>query len=127
MFWKNSFTEVQKRDGRIVPFEKNKITTAIARAMTVVGEGDPKNDAEKISEQVVVALLKKFPKDHIPTIEEIQDAVETQLIIMDFAKTAKAYILYRADRAQIREWKQEIPERVKNLAAESKKYFVYGH
>jgi len=91
--------------------------------MTVVGEGDPKNDAEKISEQVVVALLKKFPKDHIPTIEEIQDAVETQLIIMDFAKTAKAYILYRADRAQIREWKQEIPERVKNLAAESKKYF----
>ncbi len=123
MFWKNSFTEVQKRDGRIVPFEKNKITTAIARAMTVVGEGDPKNDAEKISEQVVVALLKKFPKDHIPTIEEIQDAVETQLIIMDFAKTAKAYILYRADRAQIREWKQEIPERVKNLAAESKKYF----
>jgi ribonucleoside-diphosphate reductase alpha chain len=123
MFGRNQFAEVRKRDGRIVPFEKNKITNAITRAMTVTGEGDPKNDAEKVSEQVVTALSKKFPKDHVPTIEEIQDVVETELIVMDFAKTAKAYILYRADRAQIREWKREIPERVKALAAESKKYF----
>jgi ribonucleoside-triphosphate reductase len=123
MFGKNPFEEVRKRDGRIVPFDKNKIASAIGRAMTVTGEGNPKEDAEKVAEQVVGTLSKKFSKDHVPTIEEVQDAVETELIIMDFAKTAKAYILYRADRAQIREWKQEIPERVKTLAAESKKYF----
>ncbi len=123
MFGKNPFAEVRKRDGRIVPFDKNKITGAIARAMQVTGEGDPKQDAEKVSEQAVAALIKKFPKDHVPSIEEIQDIVETQLIIMDFAKTAKSYILYRADRAHIREWKREIPERVKTLVAESKKYF----
>ena len=80
--------------------------------MNVTGEAKSNEDAEKVSEQVVVALEKKFPKEHIPTIEEIQDVVETQLILMDYAKTAKAYIFYRADRAEIREKKREIPERV---------------
>ncbi len=123
IFGKHHFTEVRKRDGRIVPFDQAKITNAVAKAMNVTGEAKSKEDAEKVSEQVVATLEKKFPKDHIPTIEEVQDITETQLILMDYAKTAKAYILYRADRAQIREMKREIPERVRQLAEESKKYF----
>ena len=123
IFGKHHFTEVRKRDGRIVPFDQNKITSAIAKAMNVTGEAKSHEEAEKVSEQVVVALENKFPKEHTPTIEEVQDVVETQLILMDYAKTAKAYILYRADRAEIREKKREIPERVKKLAEESKQYF----
>jgi ribonucleoside-diphosphate reductase alpha chain len=119
---KNNFEQVRKRDGRIVAFDAGRITSAISRAMQATGEGSGEN-AEKVSEQVVVMLTKKNPGDHIPSIEEIQDAVESQLILMDFAKTAKAYILYRNERAQLRENKKEIPENVKKLAAESKEYF----
>lgn len=122
LFRKNPFTEVRKRDGRIVPFDETRIINAVTRALEVTGEGD-KEDAEKIADQVVGDLAKKFPKDHIPSIEEVQDAVESQLIMMDFPKTAKAYIIYRKDRAEIRERKREIPERISRLASESKKYF----
>ncbi len=123
MFGRHGFSEVRKRDGRVVTFDQTKITNAIAKAMHVTGEAKSHEDAQKVSEQVVVALSKRFPKEHIPTIEEVQDIVESQLILMDYAKTAKAYILYRADRAEIREKKREIPARVKQLAEESKKYF----
>lgn len=118
----NSFAEVRKRDGRVVPFDQDRITSAIARAMAATKEGSAES-SQKVSEQVVVSLMKKYPAGHVPTIEEIQDVVETQLILMDFQKTAKAYILYRNERAQIRESKKEIPDYVKKLAATSKHYF----
>ena len=124
MFTKsNPFTEVRKRDGRIVPFDQTKIIGAIMRAMQAAHEGDAVNDAQKLAERVVKSLGGKFPGDHVPTIEEIQDVVEQELIVNDFPKTAKAYILYRADRAEIRTKKQEVPERVKELFNQSKKYF----
>ncbi len=122
IFSKNHLTQVKKRDGRIVPFDENRIMNAIAKAMSVTNEG-LRDDAQKVTEQVIGELNKRFPAEHTPTIEEIQDAVETELIVMDFAKTAKAYILYRSDRAQIRERKREIPEHVQKLAENSKKYF----
>jgi len=118
----NSFEQVRKRDGRIVVFDAGRITNAIFRAMQATGEGSS-DDAEKVSEQVVVTMAKKYPGVHVPSIEEIQDAAESQLILMDFAKTAKAYILYRNERSQLRENKKEIPENVQKLSAESKKYF----
>ena len=108
IFSKNHFVQVRKRDGRIVPFDENRIVNAITKAMNVTGEGS-RDDAVKVAEQAVLELNKKFPAEHIPNIEQIQDSVESALIVMDFAKTAKAYILYRTDRAQIREWKREIP------------------
>ncbi|HVO28642.1 MAG TPA: ATP cone domain-containing protein [Candidatus Paceibacterota bacterium] len=119
---KNQFGEVRKRDGRIVPFDQGRITNAIMRAMEAAGEGS-RQAAEKVSEQVVGSLAKKFSAGHVPAIEEIQDVVETQLILMDFAKTAKGYILYRNNRAQLRDTRRDIPEYVKKLAAVSKKYF----
>ncbi|MDE2019347.1 MAG: ribonucleoside-triphosphate reductase [Patescibacteria group bacterium] len=122
IFSKNHFVQVRKRDGRIVQFDDHRIVNAITKAMTVTGEGS-RDDGVKVAEQAVLELNKKFPAEHIPTIEQIQDAVETALIVMDYAKTAKAYILYRNDRAQIRERKREIPANVKQLADESKKFF----
>ncbi len=123
LFKKNPFTEVRKRDGRVVPFDETRIINAISRAMQATGEGNPKDDAEKVAEQVVNELGKRYPADHIPTIEEIQDIAEEELIVMDFPKTAKAYILYRQNRSEIRERKKDVPENIKRLVEDSKKYF----
>lgn len=117
------FVQVRKRDGRLVPFDQPRITSAVFRALKAAGEGDAEKDSEKISDRVIVALTKRYPKDHIPSIEEIQDVAETELILADFPKTAKAYILYRNERAKVRERLLTIPENVRRLAAESKKYF----
>src|SRR3989344_4802582 len=97
------FKSVRKRDGRLVPFEKDRITSAVYRAMQAAGEGDLTRDPIRVSGRAVQELTKKFPSRHVPTIEEIQDVVEEVLILLDFAKTAKSYILYRSKRAEIRE------------------------
>ncbi len=92
--------KIRKRDGRIVPFDKRKIVTAVLKAMKAVGEGN-KKAAEAIADEVVNSL-KKSDKI-IPTVEEVQDLVEVALMKKGFYKVAKAYILYRALHAQIRE------------------------
>ncbi|HOK80655.1 MAG TPA: anaerobic ribonucleoside-triphosphate reductase [bacterium] len=97
---------IQKRDGRIVPFEKAKIAEAIFKAAQSVG-GQDRYLAEDLAEAVTVYLNKEF-KGKIPTVEEIQDIVEKVLIKTGHAKTAKAYILYREKRARIRQIKQGI-------------------
>lgn len=119
----NKFTQVRKRDGRIVPFDAARITNAVRRAMQASGEGDLTRDPQRVSDQVVSELNRRFPPAHTPQIEEIQDVVEETLILFDLAKTAKAYILYRHERARVREKARAVPARVKQLAAESKKYF----
>lgn len=113
---------IKKRDGNIVPFDKTHISAAILKAMAVSGEGSEK-DVEKVTDQVIKDLTKKYGKDGFPGVENIQDIVETNLILMDYAKAAKAYILYRQERARLREQRREVPENIKKLATESKKYF----
>ncbi len=120
---KNKFTHVKKRDGRIVPFDQTRITNAIYRAMQASKEGDLEKDPIRVSSEVVAGLNEQFPATHIPHVEEIQDIVEETLILLEFPKTAKAYILYRHERAEIRKKTLAIPDRVKQLVAESKKYF----
>ena len=120
---KNKFTHVKKRDGRIVPFDQTRITNAICRAMQASKEGDWENDPIRVSSEVVAGLNSLYPATHIPHVEEIQDLVEETLILLEFPKTAKAYILYRYERAEIRKKALAIPDRVKQLEAESKKYF----
>jgi ribonucleoside-diphosphate reductase alpha chain len=117
------FKEIKKRDGRLVSFDASRITNAIMHAMQAAQEGDAVKDAERVSAEVVRTLLKKFHVSHIPEIEEIQDAVETALITMNFPKTAKAYILYRNERSKARTERRDVPRDVQALAAESKKYF----
>jgi uridine kinase len=92
---------VEKRTGAIVPFTPERITNAIYRAAVAVG-GRDRGIAERLSREVVQILEDSYPPGHIPTIEEIQDVVEKVLIENGHAKVAKAYILYREDRARSR-------------------------
>ncbi|MBI5732060.1 MAG: ribonucleoside-triphosphate reductase, partial [Candidatus Magasanikbacteria bacterium] len=116
------FKLVKKRDGRLTAFEQDRITRAILKAMMATAEGSPE-DAKRVSDLVIKELKKKYLPGYILGIEEIQDVVETSLITLDYAKTAKAYILYRQKRAEVREQTRTIPEKVKNFVLESKKYF----
>lgn len=117
-------TEVKKRDGTVVPFDRERIKSAIYRAMLANGEGS-EADAERITVGVVNYLEKtaRHRKDYVPTVEDVQDVVETELIFKDFAKTAKGYIIYREEHKKIREQTGVVPERVKELARDSKQYF----
>ena len=95
---------VIKRDFTNKPFDLDKITAAIHKAMVVVGVGDEQN-AQDVALSVYQVLLKRKNEhtQYIPTIEEIQDIVETQLMESEFPKVAKAYILYRNKRNQDRQ------------------------
>jgi len=98
--------EVKKRDGRVVSFDKNKITEAIFKAAKSIG-GEDRYLAEDLADSVTFYLEKQFTAK-IPTVEEIQDIVERVLIKTGHAKTAKAYILYREKRARIRKLKEGV-------------------
>ncbi len=116
--------QIEKRDGRIVPFAFEKIVGVIQKAMNAAEEGSAE-DAVLVAHQVAgeLARFSKKYKNFLPTVEGIQDAVEKHLIINDYVKTAKGYILYRDKRAQLRATEIEVPESVRKLAEESKKYF----
>jgi len=98
----NHIEKVQKRDGRVVVFEEAKIEEAVHKAIVAANQGDGK-ESKKVAAKVVQLLNKRFRQGEIPTIEQIQDIVEEALILEDLVDTAKAYILYRDQRRQIRE------------------------
>lgn len=90
-----------KRDGREVPFEIEKISTAIYKAAEAIG-GHNHEVAEELAQQVV-NYIEKEEKISTPSVEHIQDVVERILIESGHSRTAKEYILYRADRTRHRE------------------------
>lgn len=95
-------TYVQKRDKSIVPFDEEKIRMAIFKGLTASGEGNGAK-SKRLTKKVVKILSRRFKKDEIPNVEQIQDIVEEVLILEGFIETAKAYILYREQRRKIRE------------------------
>ena len=95
------FEKIRKRDGRIVPFDPERITNAISKAGAATGEFD-REMAAKFTIKVL-AIAQQVIKDRIPTVEEIQDIVEEVLMASPYRRTAKAYILYREQHARIRE------------------------
>jgi len=97
--------KIRKRDGRIVDFITEKITDAIFKAAKAVGGKDRKK-AEELCLIVVKILDQRFDEDNPPSVEEVQDIVEKVLIQSGHAKTAKAYILYRQKRTELREFKK---------------------
>ena len=101
-----NFKSVIKRDGAIVDFTPQRITNAIYRAAVAVG-GRDKRTAEILTEKVVSSLEKQTPEGITPTVEHIQDTVEKVLIEEGHARVAKAFILYRAERARLREQRAE--------------------
>jgi len=100
----NKIIQIRKRDGRIVDFNQTKITAAIFQAMQAVEHGT-KEDAEKLSDQVIEKLNNKFHERSIPAVEEIQDLVEEVLIEKRHIKAVRAFIIYRDQHAKIREMK----------------------
>jgi anaerobic ribonucleoside-triphosphate reductase len=113
------FTEVFKRDGRIVPFDKTKISEAIQRAAQQVKEED-NIDINKVTEDVV-SYLNEVKRDSVPSVEEIQDAVERTLMENGYSKIAKAYILYRDKRTRIRDTKSDLMDAVSEILVEANK------
>ncbi len=116
--------QVEKRDGRLVAFDFDKIATAVRKAMGEAEEGG-QEDAILVAHQVAgeLARFAKKYKSFLPTVEGMQDSVEKYLILNDYVKTAKSYILYRDKRAQLRAAHVDVPAHVKKLAEESAKYF----
>ena len=96
------FTHVIKRSGVEVPFTPNRISNAIYRAAVAVG-GRDKDRAEKLASDVIRYLEQTIPENETPHVEQIQDATEKILIENGHAKVAKAYILYRDERARMRQ------------------------
>jgi ribonucleoside-triphosphate reductase len=92
---------IVKRDGRVVPFNEAKITTAIWKAMRSVGNPDERA-AEALCKVVTRALDARFVGEY-PTVEEIQDLVEEILISSGKTRAAKAFILYRRQHEELRE------------------------
>jgi ribonucleoside-triphosphate reductase len=94
------FQEIKKRDGRVVEFDSSKITAALTKAGAATGEfGD--RDARKLTLRVLT-LAHELRFGRVPEVEEVQDVVERVLLDSPFPNTAKAYILYREQHAQIR-------------------------
>lgn len=100
------FTHVIKRSGVEVPFTPNRISNAIYRAAVSVG-GRDKEMAEKLAKQVIEHLESTIPQGETPQVEQIQDATEKILIESGHAKVAKAYILYRDERARMRKARED--------------------
>lgn len=96
-------TTIVKRDGREVPFNLEKISNAINKALQAVGSGDERLALELAAKVASQAGQEKFSGNGVPSVEEIQDVVEQILIDADLSRAAKAYILYRAERTRARE------------------------
>lgn len=110
----SKIAKVQKRDGRIVGFDQEKIRNAVFKALTATGQGDGKK-SKRISDKVLSIINKRFKKDEIPSVEQIQDIVEEILILEGAVETAKAYILYREQRRRIREAAEAMDESVERV------------
>ena len=94
---------IKKRDGRIVPFETDKIEQAIEKSFMASGSQKSLDTAKELTELVIKALDNDESIPSVPTVEQVQDVVERTLIEKGFVRSAKAYILYRAERSRVRE------------------------
>ncbi len=112
-------TKIIKRDGREVPFNIEKITNAIYKAAQAIG-GKDYNTALKLSE-MVADRLDEIYKGRVPTVEQVQDCVEKVLVETGHARTAKEYILYRAQRTRVREMNTRLMKLYERLTFKDEK------
>lgn len=110
-------TSIVKRDGRTVPFNIDKIADAIFKAATAAG-GTDYHMALELSQRVGEYLDENMPGE-TPTVEQIQDIVEKVLIEEGHARTAKSYILYRANRTKVREMNTRLMKTYEDLTFKS--------
>jgi ribonucleoside-diphosphate reductase alpha chain len=107
----NLITRIRKRDGRIVDFGKSKISNAIYKALVATGKPDYRL-AETLTDKVIQKMVQhgytSTEISAIPSVEDVQDIVESILIEEGLSDTAKSYILYRHERRKIRDEKMKI-------------------
>ena len=99
--------KIRKRDGRIVSFEHAKIANAIYKALVATGKPDYPL-AERLAAKVVQKMVQQSEKTGAPSVEDVQDMVESILIEEGLSETAKSYILYRHERRKVRDEKMKI-------------------
>ncbi len=117
----SGIAEIRKRNGQVTFFDKDKITNAISKALDATGQSD-RNIAEQLTEGVLAKLYKQgFSAATPPSVEDIQDIVESTLIDKGFSDIAKAYILYRHERRKVRDDKIKVLN-LKILDLVSKKF-----
>ena len=105
---------IVKRDGRAVPFDETKIAAAVERAFAASGAMQGRPVADRIARSVVEKIAAGAIEG-TPTVEGVQDLVEEALIEAGFAQTAKAYILYRAERSRVRDVNSRIFQTLKDI------------
>ena len=108
------FKKIKKRDGKIVNFNPEKITDAIAAAGAATEEF--KYDRAKQLSEKVLKTAEKEIKERTPQVEQIQDIVERVLMESSFKRTAKAYITYRQERNRVREAKSNLMESYRTIS-----------
>ena len=111
--------QIVKRDGRKVPFELEKITNAIFKAAQAIG-GSNYNEAEELAKKVC-DYIENVEKIETPTVEHVQDTVEKMMIENGHARTAKEFILYRAERTKHREMNTQLMKIYEDLTFKSAK------
>ena len=118
MTFQVSITKIKKRDGSVVDFSEYKITNAINKACA----GRKNADSELLTQKVIDKLTQGgFSEKNPPSVEDIQDIVESILIDSGYSDIAKAYIVYRHERRKIREEKMKVLN-LKALDPVSKKF-----
>lgn len=118
--------KIQKRNGKIVPYDREKIKKAVGRALLSTFEA-PVIKSELVAEKVeqkLSAWKEQQVQYAVPSVELIQDLVEKSLMEAGYLATAKAYILYRQKHAEIRAQKGEIEDEYRDRVLEDKKYFT---
>ncbi|MGI6012663.1 MAG: anaerobic ribonucleoside triphosphate reductase [Oscillospiraceae bacterium] len=104
---------IQKRDGRTVPFNRDKITHAITNAFSATCPQFENTLAETLTDQVCSILENEHCEQ--PDVEHVQDIVERVLMRNDYADVAKAYILYRNERNRIREMNTRLMQKYEEI------------
>ncbi len=102
-----------KRDGQVVPYDRSRITNAIFRAAASTG-GFGFDEAERLAQLVEQRTCESYASQ-VPTVEDLQDIVESVLMANGHVKTARAYIIYRQKRTEIREAKRGAVEATDNI------------
>ncbi|MCR1955691.1 anaerobic ribonucleoside triphosphate reductase [Clostridioides mangenotii] len=112
---------VKKRDGRVIPFNQDRVTRAIFLAATSVAEKEGTVPDYKVSEEltneVIRHLNKKFTEE-VPGVEDVQDAVVKILIESGHARTSEEYIIYRTERSRIRNSKTRLMKSIEEITFE---------
>jgi ribonucleoside-diphosphate reductase alpha chain len=107
----NLITHITKRNRRVVEFAQSKISNAVYKALIATGKADY-SLAERLANRVVHKMVQQgyssAEKAAIPSVEDVQDIVESILIEEGLSETAKAYILYRHERRKVRDEKMKI-------------------